>query len=120
MPTLKQLPSPTYYPHGATAKNALACLTREHVAATNALVYSLELTNRPDNRLTPDFINYGILEPLDDIEREWRADRKGELEGGPGTGAAALVTFGPSDAHKVGDRGSLACVLTRYSSTRTA
>lgn len=37
---------------------------------------------------------------LDDVERAWRADRVGELQGGPGSGKASLITCGPLDAHR--------------------
>jgi hypothetical protein len=53
--------------------------------------------HQPDNRLTPDFIRRAIMPALDDLEREWRADKEGQLEGGPGKGQAALVTVGLRD-----------------------
>ena len=45
-----------------------------------------------------DLAHESQLNPaLDDIEREWRADRRQELDGGPGTGKAALMTVGLRD-----------------------
>lgn len=38
-----------------------------------------------------------VLVALDDVEREWRADREQQLAGGPGTGKAALITVGLRD-----------------------
>jgi len=57
-------------------------------------IYELHLHNRPDNRITPDFVQKSILPALDDVENDWRQMASS------GGGAAALVTYGPRDADR--------------------
>lgn len=56
-----KLPSPLFYPASANnAKEALASLTHSLAADGKTVVYQLELTHRPDNRLTPPMVDTAV------------------------------------------------------------
>ncbi|GAA93737.1 uncharacterized protein L969DRAFT_84810 [Mixia osmundae IAM 14324] len=88
------LASPTHYPPGAEGKQRLCALTHQIIEDT--IVFTIELTHAPDNRLVPELLG-AYSTALDDAERIWRADVDEELEGGPGKGQAALITIGLRD-----------------------
>ncbi|GAA97786.1 uncharacterized protein L969DRAFT_83673 [Mixia osmundae IAM 14324] len=67
-------------------------LTLHEQAVDDAKIYTVELKNEPDNRLTTQLVT-AYLDALDVVEKRWRLDcRNSDRE--PAAGQAALITTG--------------------------
>ncbi|KNF05945.1 hypothetical protein PSTG_00937 [Puccinia striiformis f. sp. tritici PST-78] len=96
-------------PLSSTTRYPLSTLTKP---ADYPGVFLLELHSPPDNRLTEHFIKSSVIDPLLDIEREYRASLLGLLSPPPfetssgwktplTPGQYALVTCGAQDKNRI-------------------